>query len=347
MAHNKALVPKKHPYRIRFGQKPLTHFKDYRKAIKVDLVKYDDRLRMLAGVYDFVTSTWSEDGMESTRVREKQMQDALQQMLSGKTLSLGLETINLMFRITGISRIDTHQIVRQRVGVTFSQHCSGDQWWSHRDCLVAENIAQDPGMLKEFIDSTLKSKNTYVDLIDSGKVSIQEAREILPHNLETFIFMNTNISTLLFFYQKRIDDSSQTWQINEISRQMAREVCVVYPEMKPVFEKFSKKFTMARDAEADRASTFATALYLPKEDNYEYHKRDYLYDKTKEEYNWTNTPIEDQYYWGYRKITKEQHKHIYQLYEGNAKLVEIDHMSNSQIKALNHETNDRIEGLLA
>ena len=345
MPHNNALIPKRHPYKIRFAQKPLTRFKDYRSSIKVELVKYDERDKMLNGVYDFVTATWSEDGRESERASEEKKLDALSQMLNGKTLSLGLETINLMFRITGISRIDTHQIVRQRVGVTFSQHCSGDQWWSHRDCLVAENITSS-GKLEEFIDSTLKAKETYVKMIDTEKVSIQEAREILPHNLETFIFMNTNISTLLFFYQKRIDDSSQTWQINEISRQMAEEVCRVYPEMEVVFKKYSKKFTMARDAEADRGSSFATALYLPKDDTYDYHNRDYLYEKTKEDFNWTNTPLEDKYFWGSRSINKEQYDMITRLYDNAATQAEVEHWSNVQIRMENENLNSKIEDIL-
>ena len=126
--HDPNLIPKKHEFGILFGQKPLTKFKDYRKSIKVDLIKYDDREQMLKGTYDFAKATWSVDGRESDDATEEEMKDALAQMIGGKALGLGLETINLMFRMSGINRIDTHQIVRQRIGVTFSQMCSGGSY---------------------------------------------------------------------------------------------------------------------------------------------------------------------------------------------------------------------------
>ena len=42
MPHIETLEPKKQEFDILFGQKPLTRFKDYRKSIKVDLIKSDD-----------------------------------------------------------------------------------------------------------------------------------------------------------------------------------------------------------------------------------------------------------------------------------------------------------------
>lgn len=331
MAHNPELTPKHHAFRVLFGQRPLTRFKDYRNSINVDLIKYDDRDTMMRGTYDFVKATWSEDGRESERATEAEMKDALDAMLSGKALGLGLETVNFMFRIGGITRIDTHQIVRQRIGVTFSQQCTGDRMMQHNDVLVEESIANNPVQLEQFINATLGAKKSYSDMIDTREISIQAARSMLPHNLETFIFMNVNLMTLLFFYQKRIDDGSQTWQVNEISRQMESEVCKVFPELQEVFDKHKKKFKFQAEASADRKNLFSTGLYVPRDDEFEYHNRDFLYPMKKEEMHFTNTPIKDRFFWGNEEISKGGYEYIRTAYEGLDEEIKKNYFSNDEI----------------
>lgn len=348
MPHNLSLEPKPHAFRSLFGQRPLTHFKDYRSSIKVDLIKYDDRQSMLRGTYDFVKATWSEDGRESDRATETEMEDALQQMLSGKALGLGLETVNFMFRISGITRIDTHQIVRQRIGVTFSQQCTGDRMLHHNDVLVEESIDDIIQNRISFENSTLQCKNTYASMIDRS-VSIQAARSILPHNLETFIFMNVNLMTLLFFHQKRIDDGSQTWQINVIAQQMADEVCKIYPEMKEVFERNKTKFKFQKEASADRKNLFSTSLYLPKEDSFDYNERDFLYNTTKEAMHFRDKPAADSYFWGFRNVSKSQYNYIKSEYSKLDNDAMSHHYRNDEIlqkaEILNSELENNIESL--
>jgi len=344
MPHNPNLEPKHHAFRVLFGQKPLTKFKDYRKAIKVELLSPEPKEAMMKRIYDFVKATWSEDGRESERATKEEMVDAMNQMLSGKALGLGLETINFTFRISGITRVDTHQIVRQRIGVTFSQQCTGDRMMHHNDILTEECIAGSSS-INDFIEATLCNKVTYADMIDRG-ISIQAARTILPHNLETFIFMNTNLMTLMFFHQKRIDDGSQTWQINEIAQQMADVVCEAYPELKEVFEKNKKRFKFQKEASADRKNLFSTGLYVPKDDEFEYHERDFLYAKKKEEMHFTNTPISTKYFWGLTEVTAEEYNLIQNLYLANNKRVHEEQPSNLDIFTLNSDTNKKINKIL-
>ena len=343
MPHLPELTPKKHAFRVLFGQKPLTKVKDYRKSIKVDLVKYDDRDQMLKGTYDFVKATWSETGRESDTATDEEMKEALHQMLSGKALGLGLETVSFIFRISGITRVDTHQIVRQRIGVTFSQQCTGDRMMHHNDILLEEciNSSED---LNDFIHATLQCKNTYAKMIDDG-VSIQAARTILPHNLETFIFMKIDLSTLLFFHMKRIEDGSQTWQINQIAQQMADRVCEIYPEMVEVFEKNKKKFKFQKEASADRANSFSTGLYIPKYDEFDYNNRDFLYPKKKEEMHFTNTPTKDRYFWGFSEISEEFYNQIKEEYSKLDKEIHENHYSNEEILKKGQELTKKLERL--
>ena len=340
MSHNENLVPKKHEFSILFGQTPLTKFKDYRSSIKVELLNPEPKETMMKRIYQFVKATWADDPSQNENATDQQMEDALNAMLSGKALGLGLETVNLTFKISGITRIDTHQIVRQRIGVTFSQQCTGDRMMHHNEVLMEECIN---GSLSrsDFIGATLDAKLTYAKMIDNG-VSIQAARTILPHNLETFIFMNTNLATLLFFYQKRIDDGSQTWEINEVARQMADQVCKAYPELAQVFDKAKKKFRFQREASADRANTFSTSLYLPKEDEFEYHNRDFLYNATKEDMHFTETPVEDEYFWGKRKVSRNAYEVIKKMYKELDEQIHEENPSNEEIFRLAALTNQNI-----
>jgi thymidylate synthase (FAD) len=330
MPHVANLEPKKHAFTVLFGQRPLTRFKDYKTSIKVDLIKYDDPVSMMRGTYDFCKATWSEDGRESERASEKDLQDALDAMLSGKALGLGLETVNFMFRISGITRLDTHQIVRQRIGVTFSQQCTGDRFLHHNDVLVEECISNDKQSYIAYRDATLATKMSYASMIDNG-VSIQAARAITPQNLETFIFMNINLATLIFFYQKRIDDGSQTWAMNEISRQMERAVCEKFPQLQSVFDKAKTKFTFQRDAGKDRKNTFSTSLYVPKVDEYDYNIRDFLYPTTKEAMHYLGNPMPDQYYWGTEHVTKGQYDYVKNAYDDFNKEIHANNWSNEEI----------------
>lgn len=337
MPHNPELEPKRKSFKVLFGQIPLTKFKDYKKAIKVELLNPEPEDQMMERIYPFVKATWCDTPEEGVGTKEE-MKDALQQMLSGKALGLGLETVNLTFRISGITRIDTHQIVRQRIGVVFSQQCSGDRFLNHNDILVEESIAKNPENLSSFIAATLATKDAYAKMNDNG-VSIQAARTIIPQNLETFILMHTNLSTLLFFYQKRIDDGSQTWQINEIARQMAEEVCKAYPELKEVFEKHKTKFKFQKEASADRKNSFSTSLYIPKADEFEYNEKDFLYPMKKEEMHFTGTPIDTTYYWGRSRVIKEQYEYIKEQYNELNKKVKENNWSIEEIKEEAKEVN--------
>lgn len=344
MPHVPELVPKKHAFNILFGQRPLTKFYDYRSAIKVELIKHDDPVAMMAGTYNFAKATWSLDGQEYERASAEQVQDAMDQMLSGKALGLGLETVNFMFRISGITRIDTHQIVRQRIGVTFSQQCSGDQFWNHQNCLVEPCIGADPALYEGFIRSTLEAKMFYARATNSQQVSIQAARSILPHNLETFIFMNTNLMTLLFFHQKRIDDGSQTWQINSIANQMAREVVKVFPKLKEVFEKNKTKFKFQVEASKDRSNMFSTGLYRPDPDTFDYNDRDFLYPATKTEMHLNKDRVKTRRFWGMKEVTGAQFIIIQSMYDQlNEEVKYLHGISNNDIKDKAIEINKRIE----
>lgn len=335
MGHNPKLTPKIHAFPNLMGQMPLTRIRDYSRSIKVELVKHDDPVKMIEGTYDFVKATWSVDGRESERATSEQMQEALSQMLQGKSLQLGLETVNFIFRISGITRLDTHQIVRQRIGVTFSQQCSGDQFWTHHDILMEPAI--DFSSSSELFKKTaLEAKMAYAQMVsDYNNVSLQAARSILPHCLDTFIFMKVDLATLLFFHQKRIDNGSQTWQMNYIAQQMADEVVKVFPDLASAFEKNKTRFKFQKEASKDRKNTLSTGLYLPDPDEFDYHEQDFLYQKTKDDMHFTHSKempeMSTEYYWGKTEITKQDYEDIELKYDTLNRTALKNHWGNIEV----------------
>lgn len=342
MPHNPDFQPKPHAFARRYGQIPLTKFRNYADAIDVELIQHTPLNQMLDGVYDFIKATWSNDGFEAIRATNSEKKEALMQMLSGKALPLGLETVQFIFRISGISRIDTHQIVRQRIGVTFSQQCSGDQFWNHQNALVEPSIHKKEFMRREYIWHTLEAKRLYAKMVSNG-VSIQAARSILPHNLETFLFMRCDLATLLMFYKKRIDYGSQTWQLNEIANQMAGEVMDAYGAwMAEPFTKAGKQFTFQKDAGKDRKNTFSTSLYLPDPDDFDYHEHDFLYPKKKYEMLELDYEFEPFYYWGDREIDREQYNEISDLYANLDKISQDSTIRAEELMKKANEVNAQI-----
>ncbi len=325
------------------GQICLTKFKDYKDSIKVTLNSPESEESMMNRIYSFAKATWADSPEELLNATPEQKRDALDQMLSGKALGLALETVNLSFMIAGISHIDAQQITRQRIGVTFSAQCTGDRFLNHNEVLVEESIAAKPIQYDLFVESTLSAKNTYASLNDNG-ISIQASRSILPRNMETFYNMHTNLMTLLFFHQKRIDDGSQTWQMNVVAQQMADEVCKAYPQLVEVFEKNKKKFKFQKEAGADRKNTFSTGLYIPKDDEFDYHNQDFLYPVKKEEMHFTGSPLKENpdYYWGWSKITKDQYDLIKSTYEKFDKEASENHYTNEEILEKISKINSQI-----
>lgn len=346
MPQNLELTPKNHPYEILLGQRPLSKFTNYEKAIKVDLIDHSDPVKSRHGLYNFVKATWSDDGFESTRASEEEIDYSIGEMLAGRSLGLGLEKIHFTFRVRGITRIDTHQIVRQRVGVTFSQQCSGDRFWHHQNILVEPSITTDFKVYEDWIKTTLSCKNTYASSIDSGRVSIQAARSILPHNIETFIFMEINLMTLLFFHHKRINDGSQTWQINVIADQMANLAIEKFPQLAEAFEKNKTKFKLQEETSKSRTNMFSSALYPPVPDNFDWHPRDFLYPKIKNEMHKVrdhSIDFADRFFFGVEEITETEYDFARAAYNVLDRFIHQNHFSNDKIAYLGRYVTGMLE----
>ena len=190
MPKNNDLKPVKLPMAIRFGEKPTTEFKNNLDSIKITLLQapsMDDLRKYLPA---FANATWSDlpDDFDNLPKREKD--EIIRDVFNGKTLPTALETINLNFRIEGISLQEVTHIIRYR-NASFSADCSGDKWWTHKAALVPNSIQNSNGAKNNYAvdiyperpvapddfygrykQIVRMAKELYCDMINSKKVSI-------------------------------------------------------------------------------------------------------------------------------------------------------------------------------
>lgn len=127
------------------------------------------------------------------------------------------EHIYFTFKIEGISRACSHQLVRHR-------HCSFTQR-SQRYCSEENFLATIPGtfekapqaldVVTEFMEHTV---GIYDGLIERG-VPKEDARYILPNACETSLYLSCNLRELIHMSNERLCSKAQ-WEIRELVQQM-------------------------------------------------------------------------------------------------------------------------------
>ena len=283
MPKNNSLQPVKLPMDLKFGKKPKTAFKDNIGPIHVDLMEGPKLQDLLKWIPEFVDATWSED---PTSILPKEvMANYIEEFFKGLCLPGARETVNFVFRIRGISLQEVTHILRHR-HATFSADCSGDKWWSEKDCLVPESIMNSPEFYERYQKIVLEAKKLYCDMIDSKEISIMDARSILTRNLETFYYMKIDLGNLVAFINQRKDVQIQPQTDNILAYEMTSILCdcfgcytkylVSFENPSPFYQK------MARTGRA-------TNLYFPEPevDNFEWNENDFIYQKRREEMNGT------------------------------------------------------------
>lgn len=295
MPKNNTLEPVELPMVLRFGEKPRTEFKNNLDSIKVTLMQaptMDDLRKYLPG---FANATWSEAPDDYDNLSIEKKDELIRDVFLGKTLPTALETINLNFRIEGISLQEVTHIIRYR-NASFSADCSGDKWWTNKAALVPNSIQNSNGdnsnpfddddfysRYKEIVEM---SKQLYCDMINSKKISIMDARYILPRCLETYYYMRISLKDALHFIKQRIDKQIQPETDNVIAYQMYCEILRQFPVANGIIDIHTPSYFYINTARTGKA----TNLYFPDADSdkFEWNEKDFIYQCYRNEMNGTD-----------------------------------------------------------
>lgn len=128
-----------------------------------------------------------------------------------------LEHASFTFKIEGVSRAATHQLVRHRTA-KFSQrsqrYCSENE----PAYLIPEKIKSNPTALAFFERAMKDCWSAYKALQNSG-ISNEDARAVLPNACESVIYVTFDARNLLHFMNERLCSRAQG-EIREVALKM-------------------------------------------------------------------------------------------------------------------------------
>lgn len=134
------------------------------------------------------------------------------------------EHVSITFRIEGISRACSHQLVRHRLAsyVQESQRYTKIDVWHGDWYVMPPTIEQNEGLCKQYKDHMADAGRAYDKALYHG-IKPEDARYLLPEATKTSVVMTMNLREFESFYKLRIDKAAQ-WEIRELARWMLRSL---------------------------------------------------------------------------------------------------------------------------
>ena len=295
MPQNKNLQPITLPMDLKFDQDPKTEFFNNLQALNVELVDHPSHEQALNVAWQYVKATWADDPDETRpNVSLRELSKNLEDVLCFRALPTPMECMGFTFKLSGLSFQEVTHIIRHRAG-SFAAQCTGDRDLRNDPAVIPEAVQNSPEFLERWKNLVIDSKQLYTDMTDSRDVSMMDARMILPKCMTSFYFMRMNLKELLGFIRQRQDVQIQPAADNILAAAMARELIRVLPETSVAinFDKpdmhYIKTFRVKVN---DEWTSRGTNLYWPepKNDIFEYHPEDTIYQGRREEINGTNNP---------------------------------------------------------
>ena len=321
MPINENLQPIELPMDLKFGQSTSTKFENNLEALKVELVDAPTATQARNVAWHYVKATWADcpDDIDPSTAPLALKSKNLLDVMQFRALPTPMECLGFTFRLSGLSFQEVTHIIRHRAG-SFAAQCTGDRDLRDDSAVIPESIENSPDYLERYKQIVYDAKKLYADMTDSKAVSMMDARMILPKALTSFYYMRLNLKDLIGFVRQRQDVQIQPAADNILAARMAIEACKVIPELTQVFNfntqdmHYIKTF---RVKEGDKWISRGTNLYWPepKNDTFEYHPQDTIYQCRREELNGTHSVGEAVFTRLWRELMSEfnQHKSDYEI----------------------------------
>ncbi len=150
-----------------------------------------------------------------------------------KIVSLGhtstMEHVSFTFAIDGVSRALSHQLVRHRIGCSYSQQSQRYVKEKQFAYITPPKIAQNSEALSVFEQAMEQAQAAYARLLEMG-IPAEDARFVLPNAAETKFVLTMNVRSLLHFFELRCCNRAQ-WEIRALADEMLRQVREVAPRL--------------------------------------------------------------------------------------------------------------------
>lgn len=140
-------------------------------------------------------------------IRSGKAEERLLNMLKKRPISVANETPKFSFRIEGITRAMTHQIVRHRQ-MAFGQQSLRVSSPLQQPVRIPEGILANKKMAKKYKDTVHNSQKLYEELVNIG-IPSEQARNILPIGTTTIINLTATLRDLIEYFRARISSIAQ------------------------------------------------------------------------------------------------------------------------------------------
>ena len=162
-----------------------------------------------------------------------------------------IEHVVFTFGVEGVSRVLTHQLVRHRIGCSYSQQSQRYVKLEQFEYIVPPEIEKIPAAKEKFIEAMENDQKIYNELVEilikehyqrlislgktekqakqqAEKSAIEDARYVFPNACETKIVFTMSARALMNFFRERCCNRAQ-WEIREMADQMLAQLKEVAP----------------------------------------------------------------------------------------------------------------------
>ena len=185
------------------------------------------------------------DGLDEEKV------DKFLSMLMDLGHASPVEHVVFTFGVEGVSRVLTHELVRHRVGCSYSQQSQRYVRLEQFEYIIPPEIERIPAAKERFIRTMEEDQRAYNEIAEmlrqehlkkylaegktekqarimAEKTAIEDARYVFPNACETKIVFTMSARALMNFFRQRCCNRAQ-WEIREMAEEMLRQVKSVAP----------------------------------------------------------------------------------------------------------------------
>ncbi len=141
-------------------------------------------------------------------------------MDSGHTSTI--EHASFTFAVEGISRTVEVQLVRHRIGTSYSIQSGRYVKRTEASFKIPESIKKNKKLLAKYRKQINENQKLYGELLEAG-IPAQDARYIQPQSLQTKLVVTMNARALWHFFELRTCNRAQ-WEIRALANEMLRLV---------------------------------------------------------------------------------------------------------------------------
>jgi len=220
--------------------------------LKVSLLRYTPEAEKLVAsaaklCYSSVGIDKIEDKLDDERVK------TFLNMLMELGHESPIEHVSYTFGVEGISRVLTHQLVRHRIGASYSQQSQRYVKLEQFEYIIPPSIEEIPEAKKIFIQAMEEDQRNYNQLTEllftehrnkyilngldereaeklAEKQAIEDARYVFPNACETKIVITMNARALFNLFSHRCCNRAQ-WEIRDLTTEMLRLAREVSPSI--------------------------------------------------------------------------------------------------------------------